>query len=363
VDQLPDPAPGFRQAQPRAFVTLRKPSKPTAEESMSAPKMTVIITSYNRARYLREAIASVLNQTFEDLELIVVDDGSTDETPEVVRAISDRRVRYLPRPHRGISASLNAGICEARGKYVARLDSDDVWLPEMLSTLVAVLDTRPEIGVAYGSAQAMDATGSLLPHKLGRAEYFPDDSLRSLIYDDCTCNIALVARRESLARAGIYDETLIANEDWDMWLRVARSDRFWFVDQVLAYFRVHPGNHTGLASPQFARMLDSRTCPLDKLFRDAELPPSIQAMKPLAYENVYLFRAQQWLGKGDWREALAEFGRAFKVSGRPLTTAIRMIWFAFGVPVLERSALGRRAVAALAESRRRRRGGRNQART
>ncbi len=323
---------------------------------MPASKVTVIIPTYNRAHYLGEAIESVLNQTFDDFELIVIDDGSTDNTPELVRAIGDRRVRYLQCSHRGISASLNAGICEARGRYIARLDSDDLWRPEMLSTLVAILDTRPDIGVAYGKAQAMDSAGSILTHSRGSAEHFPGDSLRSLVYEDCTCNIALLARRESLARAGSYDETLVANEDWDMWLRVARCDRFWFVDKVLASFRLHDGNLTGVASPQFVTMLDTRTAPLDKLFGESELAPSIRAIKPVAYANVYQFRAQQWLGKGDWRRAWADFRRALRVSGRPLTTAMRTTWFAFTVPFLERSAPGRRAVVAFAELRRRRRG-------
>jgi glycosyltransferase involved in cell wall biosynthesis len=325
--------------------------------STSAPTVTVIIPSYNRSNFLGEAVASVLSQIFEDFELIVVDDGSTDETPELMRAISDPRVRYLPRSHRGISASLNAGLHAARGKYVARLDSDDLWLPDMLSTLVGVLEAKPEIGVAYGSAQEIDAAGLLQPRKLGRAEYFPDDSLRSLIYDDCTCNIALVARSEAMARAGYYDETLIANEDWDMWLRVAQFARFLFVDKVLARFRIHSGNLTGLASAHFAAMLESRTVPLDKLFVSAELSPSIRGMKPFAYENVYLFRAQQWLGKGDRRRALSEFKCAARVSGRPLTTTLRMVWFALVAPMLKRSAPGRYFISALADSRRRRRSG------
>ncbi|HTY54949.1 MAG TPA: glycosyltransferase [Candidatus Binataceae bacterium] len=322
---------------------------------MPAPTVTVVVPTYNRVHYLDQAIASVLSQNCGDFELIVVDDGSTDSTADLLRTINDRRLRVLAQSHRGISASLNAAMAESRGKYIARLDSDDLWLPEMLSTLVPFLDTHPEIGVVYGSAQAMNADGSLQKRRLGRLEYFPGDSLRSLVYDDCTCNVALLARRESLVRAGPYDETLIANEDWDMWLRVARSDRFYFVDKVLAYFRVHPGNHTGFDSPQFVTMLESRTLPLDKLFADPQLPRSIRAMRPLAYESVYLFRAQQWRAKGDWRKAMAEFQRAVKASGRTLTTTMRITWLAFLVPMLQRSSPGRRIAAAITESRRRRR--------
>jgi hypothetical protein len=111
-------------------------------------------TVHDRERYVREAIDSVLGQTFGDLELIVVDDGSTDGTAAAVAAVGDPRLRYVGQPHRGIGAAMNTGLRAARGRYVARLDSDDVWLPDLLATQVAVLESRPEVDVVYGRAQA-----------------------------------------------------------------------------------------------------------------------------------------------------------------------------------------------------------------
>jgi len=322
---------------------------------MSTPKVTVIIPTYNRARYLSDAIHSVLNQTLDELEAVVVDDGSTDATAELVSAIGDQRVRYLRQPHRGISAAMNAGMRSACGQYIARLDSDDLWLPEMLAALVGILDAQPAFGVAYGKGQAMDHEGHPLDHIQGMSERFPGDALRSLVYDDCTCNVALVARRECFDHVGFYDESLVANEDWDLWLRVARHYRFCFVDQIVARIRLHDENFTGLSSPRFAEVLNARTVPLDKLFTDPELPPAIRAMKSAAYTNVYLFRGQRWLQKRAFKRAGREFGLALRASEQPLTTGVRIAWFALALPVLKQTALGRRAVGALAALRQRRR--------
>ncbi len=318
-----------------------------------APKVTVIIPTYNRAHYLGEAIRSVLDQSFADLELIVVDDGSTDGTDELVRAIADRRVLYLHQSQRGISAAMNAGVDSARAKYIARLDSDDRWLPDMLATLVPVLDTRPEIGAVYAQGQAMDREGRMLTHVQGLPLRFEDDSLRSIVYDDCTCNITVVARRECFERAGRYDETLIANEDWDMWLRVSRNYRFAFVDKVVASIRWHDGNLTGPASPHFGAVLETRTAPLDKLFRDPDLPAAVRAMRPTAYANVHLFCGQRWLTARRYRKAARELGLALRVSDRRLTTALQILWLGLVAPIVKQSAAGRRALGALASTRRR----------
>jgi glycosyltransferase involved in cell wall biosynthesis len=324
-------------------------------QTMVAPKVTVIIPSYNRVHYLGDAIGSVLAQTFDDFEIIVVDDGSTDASADLLRAIDDPRLRYLYQPHRGISAALNNGIRHARGVYVTRLDSDDLWLPGLLQTLVPLLEAQPQVGVAYASGQAIDSQGNRLAHVQGIPERFPGDALRSLLYEDCTCNIALVARRECFDRAGSYDETLLANEDWDMWLRVARHYRFIFVDEVLALIRWHAENLTGVASPSFAAVLDARTVPLDRQFADPDLPPAARAMMPAAYSNVHLYRGLRWLRVGHFRRAGRELGAALARSDQRLATTIRIAWFAAIAPLLSRTTVGRQAIAALATLRRRRR--------
>jgi GT2 family glycosyltransferase len=319
------------------------------------PAVTVIVPTRDRSRYLAEAIHSVLGQTFADLELFVIDDGSTDDTRGLVCAIDDPRLRYLHQDASGISAALNRGLRRARGRYVARLDSDDVWTPDMLATLVPILESQPEVGVVYARGQAMDASGRVLPNLQGAPERFPGDSLRSLVYDDMTCNVALVARRACFERAGLYDEGLLSSEDWDMWLRVARHYRFAFVDKVVARIRWHDGNLTGPGSPRLAEVLVGRSSPLDKLFRDPDLPPAVRAMRSVAYANIDLFRGQRWLQAGKPGRAVRSLGSAVRTSDHRVTMLTRVVWFTVARPVLGRWATGRRAMDALADVRRRRR--------
>ena len=286
----------------------------------------------------------MLNQELSDLELIVVDDGSTDATPELLHTITDSRMHCVAQPNLGISAAMNAGMRAATGEFVARLDSDDLWMPDMLLTLVHVLDTRPEIAVAYGKGQAIDANGHQLADVFGMPEHFPGESLRSLAYDDFTCNIALVARRSGFDLAGPYDESLIANEDWDMWLRLAHHCRFYYVDRILACVRFHDENFTGLGSPRLASVLGSRTLPLNRLFGDPDLPAEVRAMKSVAYTNVHLFCGQRWLQAGHLNQALHEFSRAIEISQHRLPTAIRAIWLALVAPRLKGWSWGRRVI-------------------
>jgi glycosyltransferase involved in cell wall biosynthesis len=288
------------------------------------PRVTVIIPTYNRAALLGEAIKSVLAQHFTDLELIVVDDGSTDATSALLGTYRDARLRRMRQPHRGISSAMNLGLSAARGEYIARLDSDDIWHPNMLSTIVPVLNARPEIGVAYGKGQAMDAEGRPLCHTLGRRPHFPDDCLLSMVYDDFTCNIVTVARRECFQRAGGYDESLPGNEDWDIWLRIAQHYEFAFVDKVLAHYRWHDGNSTRTGSSDFQRILETRTVPLDKLFAQPNLPQAVMAMRPDAYENVYILRCLRLIEASKLVRARIEFVSAMRVSANPSRAALRI---------------------------------------
>lgn len=306
----------------------------------TSPRVTVIIPAYNRERYLAEAIQSVLDQTFSDLELIVVDDGSSDGTPALVRRFDDPRLVYIHQPHRGISAALNTALRATRGELVARLDSDDRWELDLLATLVPVLDRNANLGAVSGKGGTMDAAGRLLTDTRGCPPRFAGDSLRSLLYDDYTCNIALLARRSCIEEAGLYDEGLLANEDWDMWLRVARRHPLAFVDRVLAWVRCHDNSVTALLSPRFAAVLDSRTVPLDKLFRDDTLPAAARAMRAEAYANVYLFKGLRWLQARDYRRAAREFRLALGATPQPALMVLRIVWRGAAVPVIRQLPLG-----------------------
>ncbi len=308
------------------------------------PAVTVIMPVYDRERFVHEAITSVLAQTFDDFELIVVDDGSTDGTAAVVAAVDDPRLRYMVQPHRGVAAAMNTGLRAARGGYVARLDSDDVWLPDLLATQVAVLEARPEIDVVYARGQGMEADGTPTTHVWGFGPRWPGDALRSQLHGDFTCNITTVARRTCLERAGGFDESLTAHEDWDLWLRVARHSSFAFTDRVLTRFRWHDGNLTGPTRADAARVLEERVGVLDRFYATSDLPAAALAARATAYRNLHISTGLMHLGRHDHRRALAALGRAFGTGANPIATAARIVWFTLDWQYLSRRTWGRRLV-------------------
>jgi glycosyltransferase involved in cell wall biosynthesis len=314
---------------------------------MSTPKVSVIVPTWNRASLLGAAIESVLAQSYRDLEVVIVDDGSVDATESLVRHYreTDARVRYVAQEHRGISAAMNTGIRESRGRYIARIDSDDQWLPELLETEVAVLESRPEIGLVYSKGQWAKSDLTPLWDTVGHAPHFPgptkNDTLRSMLWGDPTCNITVVVRRECFDRAGLFDESMAASEDWDMWLRTSVYYRFFFVDRVLTLIRSHDGNTTNVQSESFTAFLGQRVRVLDKFFARADLGPEVAAMKAMAYRNLYVFEGNMWFGAGNRGRALRAFARAVRKGGAPGATIARIFWFTLATRILNKTSAGR----------------------
>jgi len=318
------------------------------------PRVTVIIPTYNRASLLPEAVDSVLAQTFADFELLVVDDGSTDDTRTVVQGHADPRVRYIQRQRGGISATVNAGVREAAGELIARLDSDDVWLPEFLAVQTIALDRNPEAGFVYAKGVAMNAAGGQANGEIvGRAPRFADDAFASLLTTDCTCNITVVARRMALVEAGLFDESLRMHEDWDMWLRVARRRPMVFTNRVLARFRWHEGNITAPDGPVLEELAESRGRVLDKQFADPSLPGRYAALKGIAYSTMHLEMGVRLWTHGQRRQGLQRFGQCVAHADGKAAALLRVLWLGFLRVPLRSTALGRSVVDQLGGLRRR----------
>jgi glycosyltransferase involved in cell wall biosynthesis len=314
------------------------------------PTVSVTLPTFNRAHLLRVAVESVLDQDYGDFELIVVDDGSTDSTQEVLRKFDDPRIRILAQENRGIGSALNTGIRAARGIYIARIDSDDRWLPELLAVEVPLLENQAEAGVAYARAQAMDETGRPLPQMLGAPPKFPDDPFKSFVYGDFGCAITALIRRECLERVGFYDESLVGNEDWDLWIRLSRMTRFVFIDRVLANFRMHPGRTTAGASEKFTDVTRGRIQVLDKVFNQPDLPASVISIRKHAYRNAHIDAALRWLSVNNRREALAHFRHAIRLGDNPLGTTARIFYRILLHRYLSKHAWGIRLAEGLARA-------------
>jgi glycosyltransferase involved in cell wall biosynthesis len=242
------PATGTAEAPGEA----EAPATPV-EDLARAPKVSVVIPTYNRGRVVGEAIESVLAQTYRNLEVIVVNDGSSDDTEDRVRRLADPRVRYLKRPHAGVAAARNAGIAVSTGQLISFLDSDDLWKPDKLECEVAFLTRYPEAHAVFGDLEKVDGvarvpsfmrttavfskrlapTADLDGLLLSRAEMY-----RCLLEEVPVKTAALTMRREALERAGRFDESWSSSEDWEFLLRFARTGRFGYIDRPLAVIRI-----------------------------------------------------------------------------------------------------------------------------
>ncbi len=207
------------------------------------PAVSVVIPAYNRAHLLPRALRSVQTQTVKELEIIVVDDASTDGTEAAVRAFEEGRMRCVRHAqNQGGSAARNTGIAEARAPLVAFLDSDDEWLPHKLERQLSALRRRPEAALAYARfalcEKGRDVTARYRP--------FPEEcSARGLLRTNCVGTAStVVARRAVLEKIGGFDEGLPSCQDWDAWLRMARHGALVRVPEVLAkYHHLHGGPH------------------------------------------------------------------------------------------------------------------------
>ncbi len=208
------------------------------------PLVSVIIPVYNAARYLDEAIKSILEQTYRNLELIIVDDCSTDGSYKVALAYvaADPRVRvFKNKSNQGISGNRNRGIGLARGTYIAWQDADDISLPNRVERQVALMESRPEVGICGGYLQFFQDS-----KPGGVRRYAPDDATlrRHIFRFSPVAQPAAIIRRECFERVGLYNTELVAAEDLDMSFRIGVYYKFANLTEVVLRYREHPGSST-----------------------------------------------------------------------------------------------------------------------
>ncbi len=203
------------------------------------PKVSVIIPTYNRAKYIRESIDSVLAQTYQDYEIIVVDDGSTDNTKEIILSYGDK-VRYFFQDHGNQPLALNFGATKARGEYIAFLDDDDLWVPNKLELQVNILDSKEEIGFVCSETYHMNESGETTHH--WKRKDWNKDTFESLYENNFICHCVVLVRKQLLDQVGGFDGTLITTQDYDLWLRLTKICKFEYINKPLARIRFHPNN-------------------------------------------------------------------------------------------------------------------------
>ena len=205
--------------------------------------VSVVLPLYNSEKYIGEAINSVLNQTFQDFELLVIDDGSIDCSVEIVNKYSDKRIKLYRRDHFGLINSLNYGISQAKGKLIARFDNDDICLPDRLKKQVDFLDHHPEVGVLSGGAYLIDSKGrqgkkAVKMHHLHNDIVFSLENFSNSIYHP-----TVMIRKSILISNGGYRKEFPVAEDYELWLRMLRNGvRFECLPEPIVKIRRHESN-------------------------------------------------------------------------------------------------------------------------
>ncbi len=207
---------------------------------MTTPTISVVMSVFNGERYLREAVSSILMQSFGDFEFIVIDDGSTDSSGQILDSYqaSDGRVAVYHQENSGLSVSLNRGCALARGKYIARMDADDIAVRDRLMWQVDFMEAHPEVGVLGGAVESIDATGKGL---LRCRQPLKDRDIKSALHrGDCPFwHPSVLIQKEALTSMGGYRMTMVHAEDYDLWLRIADRFQFANLEAVLLKYRVH----------------------------------------------------------------------------------------------------------------------------
>jgi len=218
------------------------------------PIVTIITPTHNGEQYIAETIRSVLAQDFHDFEYLIVDDASTDGTERVVREFvkADSRIRYyrIGKNTGQPAGPRNLAVRRATGKYIALLDHDDIWLPGKLSLQIPFLEKNPDVGVVHGNAWNITAgpDGPRTACWKRPPQREREWVYRKLLHGCCVIACTAVARAECIRRAGLFAEdpgVRFLPDDWLLWIKIARSNRFGYIDEFIALYRVHPERLTG----------------------------------------------------------------------------------------------------------------------
>lgn len=273
------------------------------------PQVSVIIPTYNYGHFIKEAIKSVLSQSYSDLEVIVVDDGSADGTRNIISSIKDSRISYIYQVNQGLASARNSGIEIASGEYIGFLDADDIWMPNKLELQLSRFKKRSDVGLVYTGYEVIDDSGTYIVTR--KAHKIEGDLISQLILGNIVSGSATTSlvRRKCFEMVGLFDESLISCEDWDMWLRIASVWDFDCIDQPLAKIRIHGGNMT--CDPRL--MEKGLFSVIEKLYSEDNLSSELKLRKPMALARAHRDSANIYFRSGQIKDAFTHLIKAFRL--------------------------------------------------
>lgn len=252
------------------------------------PTISVVIPAYNVERTILETVDSVLQQTFSDFELIVIDDGSKDRTVELLQSIKDERLKVFSYENGGLPVARNRGISRSTGEFITFVDADDLWTPDKLELQLAALQQHPEAGVAYSWTSCIDDQGELL-FQYAPSFYEGNVYAQLLIGDFIYSGSNTMIRRQAIESVEGFDPALKSCEDWDCWLRLAAHWPFVVVPKHQILYR----RSSGAMSSKVEVMREAALIAMEKAYRAA--PPELQSLKNQTWISFYKYSAELYL--------------------------------------------------------------------
>jgi glycosyltransferase involved in cell wall biosynthesis len=228
-------------------------------------KVSIIIPTYNSAEYIAETLDSAFAQTYKNCEIIVIDDGSTDNTKEVLQSYMSK-IKYIYKENGGVSSARNVGIENAEGEYIAFLDSDDIWLPEKLEKQMERFKSEPDLGLVYSDCIRFNENGIEQSKRIVN-RYFEGNIFIKLLEGYVLPTSTVVVKRSCFSIADHFNESLMVSEDYDMWLRISKHYNIGYAKGPLVKYRVR---NNGLARSNIDRAYGAQLAVLNKAMNDID---------------------------------------------------------------------------------------------
>ena len=281
---------------------------------MSNPLISVIIPTYNNAEIIKETIESALNQTFKDFEIIVINDGSTDNSADVLRPyINSGKIIYLEQDNSGPTMARNRGIETSRGKYIAFLDNDDLWMPTKLEKQVDFLNRNEDYGMAYTDAYEFRGSKILKSSKLTSNDI---SMMTGMIFEHLMngCFIfmsTVVVRKSVLEDMGYFDPNVgFTCNDWELWLRISKKYKIKFIDEILIGYRRHSGNITNDTDLLTSHLLSF----VNNVLTDPSLEARYKERRSFMIGKIYSRAGWDYLMAGKRKKARSAFLNYIKLN-------------------------------------------------
>ena len=274
------------------------------------PMVTVVLPSYNSMHYIAETMETVLNQTYQDFEVLVVNDGSTDDTPNWINRLSQKepKVRMVSQANQGLAGARCTGVTNAKGKYVAFIDDDDLWEPTKLEKQVNSLESNPQAGLCYTWTALADSGGKATGRVIA-------SNAEGNVWKQMTemnivcCGSTPMIRRSCFDEVGLFDHEVSPSDDWDMWWRISARYPFTLVREALILYRQHPNN----SSKKCEHMLATSRILIERNFANA--PMELLHLRNRSYGCIYLYLGWRAIENNDYQQAKEFRDRA--MSHRP----------------------------------------------